>query len=59
MKAKIDIEIWDQTTKEQLDDVGITNKFIEHLYYTVFNNMLEKDYVGNGCEYSLNVEVLE
>lgn len=59
MKVKIDIEIWDQTTREQLDDVGITDKFVKYLFETAFEGMLDKEYACNGCEYSLNVEVLE
>lgn len=56
MKAHINIEIWDDTTKEQLNDAGLTRDFLENIYKNAFDNIL-KQAVVEGCEYSIDVEV--
>lgn len=59
MKAKINIEIWDKTKPEKLDDVGITDKFLFTLYHSIFKDYLDKNFADGGCEYSLNVEITD
>lgn len=68
MKAKINIEISDNTTQEQVIAAGITNEYLKRLYEMAFRNILdaiELDAIkddpnpDNRCEYILNVEITE
>ena len=55
MKVKIDIEIWDDTSAEKLESVGVTDKFVTIMYENAFKEILEEICV-EGMEYSLNIE---
>lgn len=56
MKAYVNIELWDDTTKEQLDAAGLTFDFLKDGYKKAFDNILRQA-VAEGCEYSIEVEV--
>lgn len=56
MKAHINIELWDDTTEEQLNAAGFTLDFLKNGYKNAFDNIL-KQAVAEGCEYSISVEV--
>jgi hypothetical protein len=56
MKVKIDIELWDETSAEKLESVGVTDKLVVIMYKNAFKEILEEICV-EGMEYSLNVEV--
>lgn len=56
MKVKINIELWDDTTAEQLEELGITEKFLKTCYISSFEELM-KTARAKGMEYSLNVEV--
>ena len=56
MKAHINIELWDDTTEEQLNDAGLTLNFLKNGYKNAFDNIL-KQAVAEGCEYSIEVEI--
>ena len=56
MKAKINIELWDDSTKEQLDEFGVTEKFLKVLYEQAFNQLVE-EICDEKMKYSLHVEI--
>lgn len=56
MKAHINIELWDDTTEEQLNKAGFTLNFLKNGYKNAFDNIL-KQAVAEGCEQSIDVEV--
>ena len=56
MKVKINIELWDDTTAGQLEEFGITEKFLKVCYISSFEELM-KEVCAQGMEYSLNVEV--
>ena len=56
MKAHINIELWDDTTEEQLNNAGFTLDFLKNGYKNAFDNIL-KQVVTEGSEYSIEVEV--
>lgn len=58
MKAYINIELWDDTTEEQINAVGLTRDFLKNGYKEAFDSIL-KQAVAVGCEYSIDVEVEE
>lgn len=57
MKAHINIELWDDTTEEQLNAAGFTLNFLKNGYKNVFDSILKQR--AEGCEYSVDVEVEE
>lgn len=60
MKVKINIEIYDNDTGEQqLEEYGVTSKFVKNMYEEVFKAFLSSvGFDENGLNYSCNVEVI-
>lgn len=56
MKAHVNIELWDDTTEEQLNAAGFILNFLKTGYKNAFDNIL-KQAVVEVCEYSIEVEV--
>lgn len=56
MKAKINLEFWDNTTPSDLEEHGVTEKFLKMLYINAFEE-LAGELKADGVEYSLNVEI--
>ena len=56
MKAKISIEIFDNTSMSQLEEVGLSAKFLKLLYEEAFKNLLVEMCEG-GALHSLSVEI--
>lgn len=56
MKVKINIELWDDSTAEDLEKIGLTEKFLKTCYTRSFEELM-KEARAEGMEYSLNVEV--
>ena len=55
MKVKINIEIWDDTSVEKLESVGVTDKFVTIMYENAFKEILE-EICQSGTEYLMHVE---
>ena len=58
MKAKITIEIWDDTTLEQFEKNG-SIEFYEDLFKFGFERIVEHDIIANGANYSVDVKITE
>lgn len=56
MKVKINIELFDNTSKSQLEEFGITDKFLKLCYSAVAEKFV-KDLCKDGLEYTLDVEI--
>lgn len=56
MKAKINLELCDNTTPSDLEKHGVTEKFLKILYINAFEELMG-ELKAEGMEYSLNVEI--
>lgn len=56
MKAKINIELWDNSSMEQLSEFGLTDKFLKIIYEKAFEQLVE-EICANGAKYTLSVEI--
>lgn len=56
MKVKIDIELWDETPITKLEEVGLTEKFMQICYEKAFEQLIEAVCVS-GMKHALSVEV--
>lgn len=56
MKAKINIEIFDDSSLQQCEDLGFSLKTLEALYNANFNTILKEACV-EGADYTLSVEI--
>lgn len=56
MKAKIYIELFDDTPMSALDEVGLTTKFLKTCYEAGFETYLKK-ICADGLDYTLSVEI--
>lgn len=56
MKVKINIELFDDSSRSQLEEVGLTDKFLELGYHLAFEQYL-KDLCKDSVEYALSVEI--
>ena len=59
MKVKANIEIWDDSTREELDASEFTNENIKNLYEIIFKSILAPLKENSSIDYSVNVEVVE
>lgn len=59
MKVKIDIEIWDSTTREMLNKAGWYNDTLKKSYELAFKGILDQVIKMNGASYSLDVEIID
>lgn len=58
MKAKINIELWEDKNVEDLKQFGITDKLLENIFRLAFEKLLN-EITADGGGYSLNVEIVE
>lgn len=58
MKVNINIKLWDDSSLETLEEVGLTTKFVRTLLKKGIEKWIE-DNKTDGCEYSVYVEVME
>lgn len=56
MKAKINIEIFDDSTLKECEELGFYTKTLESLYQISFESIL-KEMCASGANYTLSVEV--
>ena len=56
MKAKINIEIFDDSTLKECEELGFYTKTMETLYTAVFEEILKQMCI-NGTEYMLSVQI--
>ena len=56
MKAKINIELWDDTTKEEVEEAGVTEKFLEMCYKLGYEGFT-KNICVEGMKYKVSVEI--
>ena len=56
MKAKVNIELFDNTKASTLDGLGITFKFLEVCYKAAFEQFLT-EFCGSGLEHTVSVEI--
>lgn len=56
MKVKINIELFDDSSRSQLEEVGLTDKFLELGYRLAFEQYL-KDLCKDSVEYALSVKI--
>ena len=56
MKAKINIEIFDDSSLQQCEDLGFGIKALETLYKVSFGTIL-KEMCVDGADYTLSVEI--
>lgn len=59
MKVKIDIEIWDNTTRETLNKAGWSDDALKKSYELAFKSILDEATKMNGSSYSLDVEIID
>ena len=59
MRVKVNIEIWNDETQEELSATGVTKETIKNFYELAFKGLLDTASVGSNNEYSMNVEVME
>lgn len=58
MKAKINIELWDDSTKEETEDTGVTAGFLETCYRLGYEKFT-KDICVEGMKYTVSVEIVD
>lgn len=58
MKAKINIELWEDKNVEDLKQFGITNKLLENIFKMAFEKLLDEITADSGG-YSLDVDIIE
>lgn len=56
MKAKINIELFDNTPASALEEFGLTTKFLEISYKAAFESLVKQINDG-GCDYTIAVEI--
>ena len=56
MKARINLELWDNTTEKDLEKFGMSKRFLKACYISSFEELM-KEACAEGMKYSLNVEV--
>lgn len=56
MKAKINIEIFDNSSLKECEELGFYTKTLENLYKISFETLL-KEMCASGANYSLSVEI--
>ena len=60
MQINVNIKLWDDTTMEKMEEVGLTTKFLETIYYIAFENL-----VNTICEeagdmlHSISIEAVD
>ena len=60
MKVKINIELWDNTTTETMDKIGLTSKFLETCYQVAFEQLVnEVCSESPDMNHTLTVEVVD
>ena len=58
MKAKINIELWEDGDIEAMKELGITNKLLENIFKMAFEKLC-LEITSDGGHYSVNVEIVE
>lgn len=56
MKVTVNIELWDNTSTAELEQFGLTTKFLKLCYEESFKQLVNK-LCENGMEHTLNVEM--
>lgn len=56
MKVKINIELWDDTSAEDLEKIGLTEKFAKLMYEHAVKQLLEEA-CDPRMEYEMHIEV--
>lgn len=56
MKIKIDIALWDNTTTEDLEELGVAEKFVQKVYEDAVRKLVEAA-LDPRMEYELHIEV--
>ena len=60
MKVNVNIELWDNTPMSNLDEVGLTTKFLETMYRIAFEQLVnEMCSESPGMEHALSIEVVD
>lgn len=59
MKVKIDIEIWDSTTREVMNKAGWSDDTLKKSYELAFKSILDNATTTNGSNYSSDVEITD
>jgi hypothetical protein len=59
MKAKINIEIFDDSTLKKSEELGFYPKTLETLYTVAFETLLKEICTGTGADYTLSVEIVD
>ena len=57
MKAQINIEIFDNSSLQQCEEVGFGIKAIEYMYKIGFEHILKEVCADDSVDYTLSVEV--
>lgn len=56
MKVKVDIELWDNTSTADLEQLGLTTKFLRLCYEESFMQLINKLH-DRGMEHTISVEI--
>ena len=56
MKVKINIELWDDTSTEDLENLGLTDKFAKLMYEHAVKQLLEEA-CDSRTKYEMHVEI--
>lgn len=59
MKAKINIEIFDDSTLKKCEELGFYPKTLETLYTVAFEALLKEMCTDSGTDYVLSVEIVD
>lgn len=60
MKVNVNIELWDNTTMETMEKIGLTTKFIETCYQVAFEQLVKEVCADSpGMNHALSVEVVD
>lgn len=56
MRAKVDIELFDNTSVSKLNNIGVSEEFLRIYYEAAFDQLL-KEVCAEGMNYTLSIEI--
>ena len=60
MQINVNIKLWDDTTMEKMEKIGLTTKFLENMYHMAFENLvLEMCKEAAGMNHSISIEAVD
>lgn len=60
MQINVNIKLWDDTTMEKMEEVGLTTKFLETMYHLAFEKLvLKMCEESSGMNHSVSIEAVD